>query len=206
VFVDKPERTQTQLLIGTLGTSAWDSDHVPLLVASTVLGGTFSSRLMKEVRSKRGWSYGASTSLAVDVCREAFTMWTHPGSADAAACLELEMKLLAQWCDRGVNPRELAFAKRYLTRSNAFEVDTPTKRVQRKFAGDLFGLPDDYYSGFLDRVAATTVEQANRAVRDRIDPSSLVVAMTGTHGEIGAAVAAAIAGLASSEVKPFDSE
>ena len=59
VFVDKPDRTQTQILIGGLGTSAHDADHVPLIVANAVFGGTFTSRLMQEVRSKRGWSYGA---------------------------------------------------------------------------------------------------------------------------------------------------
>ena len=59
VFVDKPDRTQTQMVIGGLGTHAHDADHVPLMVANTAFGGTFTSRLMQEVRAKRGWSYGA---------------------------------------------------------------------------------------------------------------------------------------------------
>ncbi len=206
VFVDKPDRTQTQLFLGGLGTSARDDDHVPLLVASTVFGGTFSSRLMKEVRSKRGWSYGANSSLPVDVCREAFTVWTHPGAADAAACLALEIELLEAWRNKGVTARELAFAKRYLTRSQAFEVDTPAKRVQRKFVTDIFDLPADYYEGFLERVAATTPDDANRAIARRIDPDRLVVAITGTHAQIGEAVAKAIPNLEHVDVTPYDQE
>src|SRR5690606_40379420 len=43
IFVDKPERTQTQILIGGLGTHPSDPDHFPLLVANTVFGGTFTA-------------------------------------------------------------------------------------------------------------------------------------------------------------------
>src|SRR5262249_35871380 len=46
-FVDKPERTQTQILIGALGTSAHDSDHIDLVLGDAVLGGSFTSRLMR---------------------------------------------------------------------------------------------------------------------------------------------------------------
>jgi zinc protease len=61
-FVDKPERTQTQILIGGLGTHPKDEDHLALHVANTVFGGTFTARLTQEVRAKRGWSYGAYSS------------------------------------------------------------------------------------------------------------------------------------------------
>src|SRR5262249_22233598 len=52
LLVDKPERTQTQILIGGLGTSPHDDDHVPLGVGNAIFGGTFTSRLMKAVRSE----------------------------------------------------------------------------------------------------------------------------------------------------------
>jgi zinc protease len=51
VLVDKPERSQTQILIGGLGTLPHDEDHVALGAANAVFGGTFTSRLMKAVRA-----------------------------------------------------------------------------------------------------------------------------------------------------------
>ena len=63
VFVDKPERTQTQILIGGLGGHPRDEDYFDLMVATTAFGGTFTSRLSQEIRAKRGWSYGAYSSL-----------------------------------------------------------------------------------------------------------------------------------------------
>ena len=138
VLVDKPERTQTQILIGCLGTHAHDEDHVALHVGNTIFGGTFTARLMNEVRSKRGWSYGAYSSLPYDRHRRGFSLWTFPKASDAAACITLELDLLAKWWKDGVTPKELAWAKRYLVRSHAFAIDTAGKRVgQMLDEGDL---------------------------------------------------------------------
>jgi zinc protease len=206
VFVDKPERTQTQVMMGRLGTHPRDPDHVAFHVANTVFGGTFTSRLMREVRSKRGWSYGAYSHLPIDICREAFSVWTHPAATDAAACIGLELSLLEAWRDKGISQSELAFAKRYLVRSHAFEIDTATKRVHRKLSVSLYDLPEDYYNGYVERVKAITRDQANDAVRERIVPGDLLVCVTGTASEIGDSVAAAIQGLQEKTTVPFDLE
>jgi zinc protease len=129
VFVDKPERTQTQILIGTLGTWPHDPDHFPLVTATAVLGGTFTSRMMREIRSKRGWSYGTSARLSVERRRHAFTMSAAPGKNDCAPCIELEIDMLGDFVEKGISQRELAFIKNFLVRSHAFEVDTAPKRL-----------------------------------------------------------------------------
>ncbi len=60
LFVDKPDRTQTQLYFGQVGVRMTDPRFFPLHLANHVFGGgSFSARLMTEVRVKRGWSYGA---------------------------------------------------------------------------------------------------------------------------------------------------
>ena len=129
LFVDKPERSQTQILIGALGTSPHDPDHTAFGVANAIFGGTFTSRLMRAVRSERGWSYGAYSRLAIDRRRQAFSMWTFPGAADAAACIALQLELLEGYVRDGMKPEELEFIKQYLTRSYAFEIDTAQKRL-----------------------------------------------------------------------------
>jgi len=206
VFVDKPERTQTQMVIGGLGTDARDLDHIPLLVANTAFGGTFSSRLMQEVRAKRGWSYGAYSRVGFDRQRDAFTMWTAPAAADAAACLSLELDLLHAFRDGGVTGDELQFVKRYLVRSHAFEIDTARKRVHQELEEVLFDLPDGYHDRYLERVEAVTLDAANAAVRERIAEDDLVVGVVGTHTEIGEAIAKAIPDLTDIQVIPFDFE
>lgn len=206
VFIDKPERTQTQILIGALGTSAHDPDHVPFVVANAIFGGTFTSRLTREVRGKRGWSYGASARLGVDRRRHSFAMWTFPASTDAAPCIALEIALLEKLVASGVTDREISFIKRYITRSWAFEIDTAQKRVHQALDVELLDLPRDYYDGYLARVADVTAESANTALKARIDPKNLLVAVVGTASTTLDAVKKAIPGLESDEVVAYDCE
>lgn len=206
VIVDKPERTQTQILIGGLGTHPSDADHFPLAVANTAFGGTFTARLMQEVRAKRGWSYGAYSSLPFDRRRQAFSLWTFPKAGDAAACIALELEMLESFCEKGLKPAELSWAKRYLVRSHAFSVDTAAKRVGMKLDAELYGLPTGYYTRYVDHLKAVTLEQANLAVKTRLSVEDLLITVVGTESVVGDAIRAAIPRLASSDVVPYDAE
>jgi zinc protease len=204
VFIDKPERTQTQILIGGLGTHPKDPDHVALAAAVAVFGGTFTSRLMREVRSKRGWSYGASARIAIERARHAFQVWTFPAQEDAAACIELELGLLEAFVAEGITERETSFIKRYLTRSHAFDVDTAQKRLHQGLDVELLDLPADYHSNYLPHVAEVTRSSANAAVKARLTAENLIIAVVGTDSQIRAAVQAKIARLASTKIIKFD--
>jgi zinc protease len=204
VIVDKPERTQTQILIGCLGSNARDEDHVPLLVANTIFGGTFTARMTQEVRSKRGWSYGAYSNVPIDRMRQSFSMWTFPKAEDAGPCLRLELDMLRELREKGVTKQELSWAKRYLVRSHAFAIDTAAKRVGLALDQALYDLPEAYYSRYLEHVQAVTLEQANASLQNRLSVDDLLVTVVGTNSLIGDAVRDAIVGLASAEVVPFD--
>jgi zinc protease len=194
------------MVIGGLGTDAHDADHVPLFVANMAFGGTFTSRLMQEVRAKRGWSYGASSRVGFDRRRDAFTMWTAPKATDAAGCLSLQLDLLHALREDGITEEELAFVKRYLVRSHAFDIDTARKRAHQHLEDLLYGLPPGYHEKYVEHVEAVTLEQANAAVRARLSEYDLVVGVVGTQSEIGELVAKAIPRLASVTVAPFDLE
>jgi zinc protease len=206
VIVDKPERTQTQILIGGRGTLPSDADHIALHIANTVFGGTFTARMTREIRSERGWSYGAYSNLPYDRHRQAFSMWTFPKAQDAAACVKLELDLLTAWRERGITKSELAWVKRYLVRSHAFAIDTAAKRVGLKLDADLYRLPPGYHEQFLERIQAVTLDQANAALTERITADDLLVCVVGTENEIGSALRDSIPNLKSAEVVPFDAE
>ncbi len=205
-LVDKPDRTQTQILIGGLGTHPRDEDHLALHVANTVFGGTFTARMTQEVRAKRGWSYGAYSSLPIDRRRQAFSMWTFPKAEDAAPCIALELEMLRDLRAKGITKKELSWAKKYLMRSHAFALDTASKRVGLLLDSELYGLPAGYYENYLEQIKAVTLEQANAAVVQRLSEDDLRVTVVGTAAQIGDAVKAAIPNLASSEVVAYDAE
>jgi zinc protease len=206
VFVDKPERTQTQILIGGLGSHPSDPDHFALVVANTAFGGTFTARLMQEVRAKRGWSYGAYSSLPYDRRRQAFSLWTFPKASDAPACIALELEMLRAFREKGVTSGEFGWARRYLVRSHAFALDTAAKRVGLALDAELYGLPPGYYGAYLDNLRAATLEQANQAVRERLSDENLLLSVVGTEATTLADVKSAIPNLERSEVVRYDAE
>jgi zinc protease len=206
LVVDKPERTQTQIIVGTMGTAPRDEDHVPLVIANAVFGGTFTSRLMREIRSKRGWSYGASARASIDRHRQAWTMGTFPAAADAGPCLALSVELMATWIAGGVTPREVAFIQRYLIRSHAFDVDTAPKRLHQALDVALLDLPPDYFSGWTHHVRAVTAASASAAIARRIVPENLLCVVVGTAAQVLDPLRNAIPGLTEVNVVPFDAE
>ncbi len=204
LFVDKPERTQTQIFVGSLGTSAHDADHYDLVVGDAVLGGSFTSRLMREVRSKRGWSYGASSRLDMGRKRQWFYAHTFPKSDDAAPCIALELDLLEKWAKKGITPREHAFIKKFLVRGYAFDIDTASKRVQMAEDIEAFDWPADHHTAFVAKIKASELGAVNAAIELRIKPADMAIVVVGTASEILSKVQAAIPGLASTEVISFE--
>ncbi|MBT8470235.1 MAG: insulinase family protein, partial [Deltaproteobacteria bacterium] len=168
VIVDKPERTQTQLYIGTLGARTRDRKLFPLIVSNTAFGGTFSGPLMQEVRAVRGWSYSAHSRLLHAKQKEAWYMSTAPAAEYSADCAALQLNLLERWVDRGIKKSQLSFAQRWLINSHCFDRDTPSKRLDTRLDVELLGIPRSYVEKYDELVAGVSLQNANEATRARI--------------------------------------
>lgn len=184
LIVDKPERTQTQILIGTLGTTVHDPDHIALIVANAAFGGLFTSRLTEEVRGKRGLSYGANSSFTLSRTRDLWAMHTFPAARDARACIELQLELYAAWVERGLRARELRAVQRYLEKGHAFEIDTAAKRVDQRIDLELLGWPKTHYSRFVERVKRVTLGHIRRGLARRLSPSDQVLTLVATADQL----------------------
>ena len=106
--------------------------------------------------------------------------------------------------ERGVTAKELSWAKRYLVRSHAFAIDTPSKRAGLRLDANLYELPPGYYDDYLDRVSAITLEDVNRALQSRIPDRDLLVVVVGTADNLRAAVEAKIPDLTRTDVVQYD--
>jgi zinc protease len=206
VFVDKPERSQHQILIGRHGTAPKDDDFFALLVAVTAFGGTFSAPLMKEIRSKRGWSYGASARLALERARHSFSMWTFPGTDVGADCISLELQLLETWCKTGPTDAQVAFVRNFMARGFAFDEDTAQKRLGLKMDVDILGLSADHYSAYRKHIAGVTSSQCLAALQKRLSTEDLITVVVGTKDAHLASIEKAIPRLQETRVIAFDSD
>ncbi|MFT5431417.1 MAG: zinc protease [Myxococcota bacterium] len=205
ILVDKPDRSQTQIMAGRLSLPVSSPDYYPLMVSNTVFGGTFTARLSQEIREKRGWSYGANSSL---VAQRTTGMWNfhfYPAADDAVKALALGLDLHRQWASDGITAEELTFASSYLTNRFPFHLQTPRHRLMEKLRLRLLGLPADETSRYMSNVAAVTVEQANAATARHLPPGDLTVVMVCTAADLIGEIAA-LPSVDSVEVHPYDQD
>jgi zinc protease len=141
-------------------------------------GGSFSSRLYKEVREKRGLAYGVSSSLAWFQHAAVVlggTATRADATADALAVIQQETKRMAE---TGPTAEELAAAKSFLKGSYALTLDTSGKIAAQLTQIQLDNLGIDYIlrrSGLID---AVTIEDAKKAAR-RLYGGGMLVTVAG---------------------------
>jgi zinc protease len=184
VLIDKPERSQTQILVGHTAPPRAHADWLALSVGSAVFGGTFTSRLMSEVRVKRGWSYGASCRVGRGRHGAAFRMRVFPSNELTAQTLSLVLELFEKVVTEGVTPAEVEFALGYLSGSWPFELVTPGDRLGKQLDTILLGLAPDTYARHLKQLAAIDADQVNAAIRQWWKPDDVTIALTATADDM----------------------
>jgi zinc protease len=179
VLVDKPDRTQAQLRFGHLGPRWGDPDTAALLLVETAFGGMFSSRLMQEIRVKRGWSYGAGCALRRSRGAHWFEMWMATDIQVAADAVGLTLSLFQDLTERGLTAEEIDFARGYLVGALPFHLATARQRMQLAVRDAVFGLPAGFTVGLPHHLGGLDADAVRAACQRNLRPSDLVtVAVT----------------------------
>jgi zinc protease len=194
IVVDKPERTQAQLRIGHLALRYGHPDTAALAIAEAVFGGMFSSRLMQEIRVKRGWSYGAGCALRRSRLPHWFEIWTAAAIDVAGPCVQLTLDLLADYAANGPTDDEVDFARSYLVGAMPFHVATARQRMQLAVRDAVFELPDGYTAKLPEMFAQLTAADVRAACKRNLRPEDAVTVAVTTAEDAQAALSAANAG------------
>ena len=194
ILVDKSDRTQAQLRIGHLSLRYGDPDTAPLAVGEAILGGMFSSRLMQEIRVKRGWSYGAGCALRRSRMPHWFEVWMAAGIEVAGPAIALTLDLLADYAANGPTDEEVDFARSYLVGAMPFHVATARQRMQLAVRDAVFDLPAGYTAKLPEVLGQLTAADVRGACRRCIRPESAVTIAVTTADQARTALEAAGAG------------
>jgi zinc protease len=179
VLVDKADRTQAQLRFGHLGPRWGAPDTAALLLVETAFGGMFSSRLMQEIRVKRGWSYGAGCALRRSRGPHWFEMWMATDIAVAADAVALTISLYEDLVGRGLTDEEIDFARGYLVGALPFHLATARQRMQLAVRDAVFGLPAGFTTQLPHRLGDLDGAAVREACARHLRPDDLVtVAVT----------------------------
>jgi zinc protease len=182
-LIDKPGAAQSSFRIGSVGVPRSTKDYFALSVMNTILGGSFTSRLMQNLRETRGYTYGASSRF--DMRRNAgpFLASAEVVAAKTDSALLEFMKEL-NGIRQSVPASELSRAKRFLQLQLPGNFETTQDIAFQLVPVALYGLPLDYYNNYVQSIEAITEADVARVAQQYINPGSLAVVIVGDRKSI----------------------
>ncbi len=176
--------TQTTVLMGQPEIKRGDKDYYALYVGNHILGGSgFSSRLMKEVRVKRGLTYSIGSYL-IPMHAEGpyqFSFTTKKSSTQEA--IDLVRANIKQFIARGPTAEELENARLNITGSFPLKQASNKDIVENLAVIGFYDLPLDYLDKYNAHIEAVTLEQIKSAFKRRVHPDKMVTIIVGPDVE-----------------------
>jgi zinc protease len=177
-LVDKPDRQQTQIMIGHATVPAAHPDYLPLALAFAAFGGRgMKATLMDEIRTKRGLAYGAYMGITPRRGPSAVRGWVFTGAERTVTTLKLILRLYRQFMKKGVPAERLRFFQNFLAGTYASDMDAPERRLSARVSAELEGLPEDFVDTYVDRIKAITPEQVAAAIKTHVHADNLAITM-----------------------------
>jgi zinc protease len=179
VLVRRPQ-AQTVVLMSQPGIKRDDPDWFATYIMNYVLGaGTFSSRLMDEIREKRGLTYGVYSYL-VPFQHTALIMASgSTANANAGKMVELMKAEWQRMRDHGVTQEELDNAKTYLTGSFPLQFTSGNAIADVLLSVQRDNLGIDYLDRRSGLINAVTAEDVQRIAKRLLDPAALLTVIVG---------------------------
>jgi predicted Zn-dependent peptidase len=183
-FVQRPNSIQSSISVGNIAVKRSDPRWFELTLANTIYGGAFNSRIVRNIREEKGYTYSPQSALtgfsnagfyrfAADVRNEV----TGPTLTEVFKEID---KLRAEGCD---GP-ELQGAKSYLR--GIFPIQTASQTGLSATLNNVygFGLPKDYPETFRAKVAAVTPDQVKSAATTLLGSENSVVVVVGDYAKV----------------------
>jgi zinc protease len=182
--VDRPQLTQSSVLIGQLGGKANDPDVFAMYVINEALN-NFGGRLFDEVRSRQGLAYSV------------YALWSprydYPGLFLAGGQTRSEVTVpfiqavkteLQKVRQATLTAKELAFAKESILNSFVFNFVDPAQTLSRLMRYEYFGYPKDFIFRYQKAVKGMTAQKVLEAAKRTLKPDEMVVLVVGNRKAI----------------------
>ncbi len=172
--------SQSHILIGVPGMARNDPDYFPLYVGNYILGGGgFVSRLMKEIRDKRGLAYSVYSYFIPLKQPGAFQIGLQTKKEQADDALQLVRSTLEEFIAKGPTEKELLAAKQNIVGGFPLRIDSNRKILEYLSVIGFYELPLTYLDDFTRKVELVNVAQVRAAFARHIDPKAMATVIVG---------------------------
>jgi zinc protease len=184
-LVHRPGAVQTQVLLGNLAITRRDPDWYRLILANSIFGGAFHSRLVMNIREQKGYTY--SPGSGVNALRQLgyFTVRAAVRNDVAAATLTEMFYEMDRMRSIPVSAEELDSARSYLTGVFSLGVATQDGLLGQLSTVYLDQLPEGYLESYRERIRALTAADVLAAARRHFDSANEQIVLVGDRAQIG---------------------
>lgn len=177
--IDHPA-SQSHILIGAPGMSRNDPDYFSLYVGNHILGGGgFVSRLMNEVREKRGLAYNVYSYFIPQKQPGVFKIGLQTKKEQADEALQLVRSTLRDFIAKGPTEKELLAAKQNIIGGFPLRIDSNRKILDYLSVIGIYNLPLTYLDDFTSKVERVSVSQVRDAFQRHINPENMATVIVG---------------------------
>lgn len=174
------DSSQTHILLAQLAIERGHPDYAALYLANQILGGSgFGSRLMEEVREKRGLTYGIYSGLSPMQGRGPFMISVQTRAELSQATLEFVQLLLQEFVEQGPTAEELAASKREILGSFPLSAASNSAIVGQLGAIGFYNLPLSWQDDFIGQIEQMDLQTVKDAVQRHLQPDALTTITLG---------------------------
>lgn len=180
-YVDFPSQ-QSHVRIGQLGIERGHPDYYSLYVGNHALGGGgFTSRLVEEVRSKRGLSYSVYSYFIPLQEPGPFVLGLQTRSDQVKEAIEVCYEVLNDYVENGPNEEELKLSKQNIMSGFPLRIDSNKDILGYLSVIGYYDLPLNYLQEFTSQIEKVTLQDIKKAFRKHIDTDSFVTVVVGSE-------------------------
>ncbi|WP_025993944.1 M16 family metallopeptidase [Pseudomonas viridiflava] len=171
--------SQTQILLGQSGISRNNPDYAALMAANSILGAGFGSRLMTELREKRGLTYNVWSRFLTKKAPGIFMIELQTRAEMSENTFKLVQEIVRDFLASGPTQKELDDVKRLITGSFPLEVAGNGAIGSNLADIGFYDLPLSHFDDYMTAIRELTVEQVSSAMSRHLSADKMIVVTVG---------------------------
>ncbi len=189
-FVNRPGAPQSVLNIGMPISDPSVDDYIPLVLTNSLLGGSFTSRITRNIREDKGYTYSPYSRI---ISRYRTALWMQFAEVETSvtgASMKEIMFEIHRLTEEPVSPGELNGIKNYIGGIFVMSNSTNAGIISQLAFLDLHGLDLTWLNNYISNIQKVTAEDVQGMMRKYFSPDNLTIVIAGDRNKVGEEVKA----------------
>jgi predicted Zn-dependent peptidase len=183
-LISRPGSVQTSLTLANRAIERTHPDYIACMVMNQVLGSGPAARLFRIIREEKGYTYGVSSSFTATRTLQHFSSAMSVRTEVTGPALADLLKEFREIREVAVPAEELEGAKRTLVASFALGLENPAQVLQRWLQQREFGLPEDYWDTYAEKIMSVTATDVMRVAKKYVPYDNVQIVAVGDGDKI----------------------